>query len=351
MHRISILLTLGLACCSHASAASCQVLLFGGEPGSPVYQRRFQDWLTRSHALLLKAGVAAADIRLLTADPTFKAPIVSGPATAETVVAEIKAIAGRAKREDQFILILIGHSSLVEGIGPRLLLPGPDLAPEPVAAALTAIPCREQVVINLAGVSGEWLASFAAAERVNIAAASPGELPDAVFGEFFLRGLESGRADGCAGGPGDGQVNCLEAFTWASHETARWIARLTFNRPADCWRIDGRDSVAVFEQLFGGFTGVSGARKLDPASKRDSADAEPVVQPLDGKLDKEWDSRRMINEHAMLEDCGAAEGVPALGTAGFTTFLADQPLQPGTLARHIVLGRPQAGRTPRAAPP
>lgn len=341
MHRL-LRIALILASCSLATAASCQVLLVGGEPGSPLYQRRFQDWLTRSHALLMKAGVAAADIRLLTADPAFTSPLVSGKATPETIIAELKAIAGRAQREDQFILILVGHGSMVEGIGPRLLLPGPDLEPEPLAAAMAAIPCREQVVINLAGIAGEWLAGFAAAERVYIAAASPGELPDPVFGEFFLRGLENGRADGHGGGPQDGRIDCLEAFTWAAQETVRWVARLRLNHETNTWKISGRESVAVFEKLYGGITGVPGARQLDPGSDRKAADPEPVVQPPDGKLDAAWGGRRMIDEHAMLEDCGVSEGVPALGPGGFIVFPAEQPLQPGYLARRIVLGRPQA---------
>ena len=343
MHRLLLLAVAALCCLSAptASAASCQVLLVGGEPGSAVYQRRFQDWLTRSHALLVQAGVPAANIRLLSADPAFKSAIVSGPATAAAVVAELAAIAGRAKREDQFVCILVGHGTLVEGTGPRLLLPGPDLEPTAMAKAMAAMPCREQVVINLAGIAGSWIADLAAAERVNLAATCPGETPDPVFGEFLLRAFEGGRADGFAGGPKDGAVDCLEAFTWASQETVRWIARGRYNAEAGTWRVDGRESVALFERLFGGITGVPGARKLDPASERNAADAEPLIQPPDGKLDPAWDGRRMIDEHAMLEDCGVAEGVPALGTTGLTAFPAAEALQPGYLARRIVLGRPK----------
>jgi len=340
MHRL-LLIAVASLCCQFASAASCQVLLIGGEPGSAVYQRRFQDWLTRSHALLVQAGVPAKDIRLLSADPGFKAAIVSGPATAAAVVAEITTIAGRAKREDQFVCIIVGHGTLVEGIGPRLLMPGPDLAPEALAKAMAGLPCREQVVINLAGIAGSWIADLAAAERVNLAATCPGETPDPVFGEFLLRAFEERRADGHAGGPKDGAVDCLEAFTWAAQESVRWIARGRYNGEAGAWRIDGRESVALFEKLFGGIAGVPGARKLDPASDRNAVDAVPLIQPRDGKLDQAWDGRRMIDEHAMIEDCGVAEGVPALDTAGFTTFPAAEALQPGFLARRIVLGKPK----------
>jgi hypothetical protein len=343
MHRL-LLVALASACCQLAAAASCQVLLVGGEPGSAIYQRRFQDWLTRSHAVLVKGGVPAANIRLLSADPAFKAPIVNGTATPSAVVAELAAIAGRTGRDDQFVCIVVGHGTLVEGAGPRLLLPGPDLQAAEFAAAMAAIPCREQVVINLSGIAGSWIADLAAAERVNIAATCPGETPDPVFGEFLLRALE-GRADGDGGGPKDGRIDCLEAFTWASRETVHWIARARYNGEADSWRIDGRESVALFEKLFGGIAGVPGARKLDPASDRNAADAVPLVQPPDGRLDAAWDGRRQIDEHAMLEDCGVSEGVPALGTTGFTVFPADQALQPGHLARRIVPGRP-AGKAP-----
>lgn len=330
-----------LALAAAAPAAVCHALLVGGEPGSPVYQRRFQDWLTRSHALLARAGVAPASIRLLSADPTFKAPIVSGPATADAVVAEAKRIAAAAGRDDQFVLVIVGHGTLVEGAPARLLLPGPDLEAAPLAAALAGLKCREQIVINLAGIAGEWIAPFAAAERVTIAASSPGEVPDPVFGEFLLRAFEDGRADGHAGGAKDKAVDCLEAFTWAARESVHWIARLRHNREAGTWRVDGKESVAVFERLFGGFADIPGARRLDPASDRNAADAVPLLQPPDGKLDATWDGRRMIDEHAMLEDCGVAEGVPAMGPAGLTAFPAAEQLQPGWLARRTVLGRPR----------
>lgn len=338
--RPTFLIVLVLACAASLPAAVCQALLVGGEPGSPVYQRRFQNWLTRFQAVLVKSGASPADIRILTADPSFRAPIVSGPATAASVVAAIDAIAATAGRDDQFVLVLMGHGSNVEGAGARLLMPGPDLEVAPLAKALAALRCREQVVVNLAGISGEWTAALAAAERVTISAASPGELPEPAFGEFLLRGLESGRADGDGGGPKDGAIDYLEAFTWASRETVHWIARLRYNTDAGHWRVDGRDSVAVFEHLFGGIAGVPGARKLDPASDRAAADTVPEIQPADGVITAAWDGRRMIDEHAMLEDCGVAEGVPGLGAAGFTAFAANERLQPGWLARRTVLGRP-----------
>jgi hypothetical protein len=339
MHRI-FLPALLLLCSVTVQAATCQALLVGGQPGSPLYQRRFQDWLSRSHALLVKAGVPADHIRLLSADPGFTTGIVNGPATSESIIAAVEAIAATAKRDDQFVMIILGHGTVVEGVAPRLLLPGPDLEAEPLAAAMATIPCREQVVINLSGIAGEWLGMLAAAERVNLCATSPGEAPDPVFGEFLLRAFEAQRADGHGGGAKDGQVDCLEAFTWAARQSVLWIARLRYNRENDTWKIDGKDSVAVFEHLFDGISGVPGARALDPTSDRNTPDAEPLIDPPEGAFDAAWDGRRMIDEHAMLEDCGVAEGIPALGTTGFVTFPAEELLQPGYLARRTLLGRP-----------
>lgn len=336
--RPTVLIALALACAASLPAAACQALLVGGEPGSPLYQRRFQDWLTRWHGLLARAG---AEVQVLSADGSFRAPIVTGPATAAGVISAIDGIAAKAGREQQFVLVLMGHGSNVEGAGPRLLLPGADLEAEPLAKSLAAIRCRQQVVINLAGIAGEWTAGLAAAERVGIAASSPGELPEPAFGEFLLRAYEGGRADGDGGGPKDGAIDCLEAFTWATRESVHWIARLRYNAEAGHWRVDGRESVAVFEHLFAGIAGVPGARRLDPASDRNAADKVPEIQPADGVITAAWDGRRMIDEHAMLEDCGVAEGVPGLGPSGFTAFPASERLQPGWLARRTILGQPQ----------
>lgn len=339
--RLVIAVLLALACTATAPAATCHALLVGGEPGSALYQRRYQDWLTRFHALLTKAGVAAGDIRVLSGDPAFRSPIVSGPARAAEILATVAAIAAKAGRDDQFVLVLMGHGSNVEGAGARLILPGTDLEAAPLAKALAALRCREQIVINLSGISGEWTSALAATERVNLVAASPGEQPEPAFGEFLLRGLEAARADGDGGGAKDGVVDCLEAFTYAARETVFWVARARHDTTTGLWRIDGRDSVAVFEHLFTGITDVPGARKLDPASNRAVPDAVPLIQPPDGVIDASWNGRRMIDEHAMLEDCGVAEAVPGLGATGFTVFPAAQMLQPGWLARRTVLGKPR----------
>lgn len=331
-----------LLACAAALPAACHALLVGGEPGSPLYQRRWQDWLTRWHAQLLRAGAAPGEVQVLSTDASFKPAFAVAPATAASVIAAVGSIAARAGREDQFVLVLMGHGTEIEGAGARLLLPGADLTAEPLAAALAAVRCRQQVVVNLSGIAGAWVGQLAAAERVTIAASSPGELPEPVFGEFLLRAFEEQRADGDGGGPKDGAVDCLEAFTWATRESVHWIARLRYDKDSELWRLDGRDSVAVFERLFGGITGVPGARRLDPASDRAAADRVPQIQPADGVITGAWDGRRMIDEHAVLEDCGVADGVPGLGPAGFTAFPAAERLQPGWLARRTVIGRAAA---------
>jgi hypothetical protein len=156
--------------------------------------------------------------------------------------------------------------------------------------------------------------------------------------EFFLRGLESGRADGegaPAAGAKDGRITLLEAYNWAAHQTAQWIARLTIQEDG-AWRVDGRESVEVFEKLYG----AGGPFRLAASSNRSRDDAPVAVVPEGGKLTAEWLARRVLSEHATLEDCGQEEGVAAVSRTGYAPVAGRDAGRPGSLARRVVLGRP-----------
>lgn len=319
----------------------CHALLIGGLPGEELFARHYRDWLTRFHAYLTRtAGVPPENVVVLSGDEAFKDPIVRGPATAESVRKALADAAAKVRPQDQFILMLVGHGVLAEEV-PTLALRGPDLSARDLADGLASVPAANQVVLNFTSASGASVPVLARKDRVNVAATSPIEGNETVFAEFFLRGLESRRADGEGApdaGAKDGTVTLLEAYNWAAREAALWISRLSVTE-SGAWRIDGKESVEVFEKLYAGPEGMPGTRRLAPESDRTKPDAPVVISPPDGQIDESWLARRVLSEHATLEDAGRDMGVSAIGKDGYAPVAGRKEGEPGSLARRTVLGR------------
>ncbi len=335
---------------------ACYALLVGGMPGTPIHARRYADWLKRFRAYLTgPAGVPAANVVVLSGDETFaKDPIVKGAATAEAVLAELKRLAATVQPQDQFILLTVGHASKRLTV-PTLVLPGPDLSAQDLRRALDALPTKQQVLLLFSADSGKWVEELASEQRVIVAAAMPEEGAEPVYAEFFLRGLESKRCDGegaPAAGRKDGTLTLLEAYNWSTYQTALWIARiravelkavsskLMIVVEEKGWNVDGRESVEIFKKLCVAAPGTPGSRILGAGSRGDIDD--PVV-PLRAteQYDSSLSQRRMITEHACLEDCGQKTPVTALAAEqkDYEPLAGTKDDEPGRLARRVVLGR------------
>jgi hypothetical protein len=337
-----------------AGPGRCYAVLLGAMPGEELYARHYRDWLARFHAHLTRTmGADAANVTVLSGDAGLKDAIVAGLATAESVKKALADVAAKARPQDQVILFLVGHGVITEQ-APTLVLPGPDISAQDLADGLAAVPARNQVVVNLSSAAGTAIPLLARTGRVVVAATSPREGNEPVFPEFFLRALESNRADGegaPAAGDKDGAVTVLEAYNWATRETALWIARL--KKAGGGWKLDGKESVEIFEKLYGQPPGAPGTQKLAAGSDRSKPDAPVPIKPPGGKIDQTWVSRRVLSEHAMLEDCGEKDGVSAIQKDGYEPLAGTQPGQPGFLARRVVLGRADllpAGGAPAGQP-
>ncbi len=326
-----------------AKPAECRAILVETMPGSKVYARRFQDWITRFHAYLVKTGVPAANITVLSGDKDFKSPIVTGPATMESLCKAIAETGKLCGEKDQFALVIIGHGSTVDKL-PSLLLPGPDMTPEDLAKAMAAVTAGSQVILNFSGSSGNFLKALVAKGRVNIAATSPEEQVESILAEFFLKALETGAADGegVSGNAKDGQVTLLEAFNWSSYQAAMFISRQKSVDNSGGWEIAGKESAALFKKLYIGSTNSNeeGSRLLIETNDTSAADAVvAIVAPTDPGLAKTWGGKRLVDEHATLEDLGQENGVSPLTIKGYSPVIPANAEAVGALAAKTVLGR------------
>jgi len=270
------------------------------------------------------------------------------------VVAAISSLSKSIRPDDQFILIILGHGSLSDS-KPELVLPGPDLDPDTLAKSLAAVSADNQVILNFSGTGGDFLKSLGKKNRVNIAATSPQENAEPVFAEFFLRALESNRADGeavPAAGTKDGATSLLEAYNWATHQTALWIMRQVGNKDGT-WTLSGKESVEIFKKLYDGPEApitpggmrADGSRKLSDDSDPSKPDEPvPLVLPPDLKPHDtaNWAGRRIINEHAQLEDAGLEDGaLSALrGDKGYDPIPIGKPGEEGARAARVTFGKP-----------
>ena len=308
-----------------APPGQAYALLVGGLAGPGPYGKWYADWLARFQGYLVQtAHVPAANV----------VSLQGSAATFDAMTSSLNQFAAHAQPQDQLIVFLVGHGEIA-GEQPTLILPGPDPTAQQLAALLNSFPGRNQVVLNFSASSGDFLKVLSAPGRVNLAATSPTEMEEPVFAEFFLRGLESRRADADK----NGSITMLEAFNWAAQQTAYWIARWQETDPGapTVWKASGKETVEIFEKLYAG----SPVRKLDPTSNRNAVDAPVALAPPGGQVTDDWGSRRVLDEHAVLEDCGQGIGSGEFDDKGVLhPILGQKPGDPGYLAAHTILGQP-----------
>jgi hypothetical protein len=325
-----------------ARKGECFALVLGGQPASPVFARRYQDWTKRFAALLTSAGVPAGNIVTIVCDD--KKP------GKEAILSAVAELARKVQPQDQFILFMVGHGNLGETM-PAFSVPGPDLEAQEFATALKSITARNQVFLNFTQTSGEYLKYFAQKGRVNIAGVNLNEAAEPVYAEFFLRGLESKRADGEGSttsqpaGKKDGAITLLEAYNWAVIQNAQWIVRQSTKVGEKVWAVDGKESVEIFKKLYEGQEGQEGARALASDSSASKTDEIIDIIPPQGEESPFWLGRRIVTEHAVLEDCGEETPACALNddaaVKGYAPLSGKTEREPGHLARRVVLGQPE----------
>jgi hypothetical protein len=326
------------------------------------------DWTKRFHAYLTKnASIPSANVVVLCGDKELvdkKDPMAGTLATTDSIAKAIGEMSRKVGPQDQFILVMIGHGSLSNSRA-QFVVSGPQLDAEQLGKALASIQAKNQVIMNFSGAGGDFLKVLASRNaqpgRVDIAATRGNEWAEPVFCEFFLQGLETDKVRAAAGAPASaksGPVTLLEVFNWASYQSAQWISRQEIDDDGN-FVVKGKETVALFKKLCSGDEGEAGAQKM--SSESDEAGADAVVDlanPKDKETALTWNHRRIINEHAMLDDASGLLTPPASKNpasaagdedfAGVTALDIDAGYKPvpigkageqGNLAAHTVLGK------------
>jgi hypothetical protein len=200
-----VVLTMLLAASTSAVRADSYYVTVAGLGGERDYEQRFTQQATDLDRIFKAAGATAHVVTL------------SGKeATRAHLTTALQTIAGQAKAEDDFVLILIGHGSY-DGVEYKFNLPGPDISATSLAQLCNHIASKRQLIVNTTSASGASLATLAKKGRAVITATKSGTEKNAtVFARYWVESLQDARADVDK----NETISALEAFQYATGKTA-----------------------------------------------------------------------------------------------------------------------------------
>lgn len=194
------------SCLSAAQVyAETYYVVIAGLGGEPDYEQRFTA-AAKQLDKTFKASGPNAHTSLLTGDQ----------ATSSHLKEVLQSIAGTARPDDDFVLILIGHGSF-DGATYKFNLPGPDVSATEIADLCNRIRTRRQLIVDTTSASGGAIPAFQRQGRAIITATKSGTEKNAtVFARYWVEALEDSSADTDK----SGSISALEAFTYATKKTA-----------------------------------------------------------------------------------------------------------------------------------
>jgi len=330
-------------------------VILSGLGGTKAYSRNLKDWTRRFVGVLTgKCGLKASNVIVLAEAADPKAAPPWRESTRDNFRAAMTEAAGKLGPLDQFILILNGHGQINEPNG-KICLPGRDIDSEELSEMLDLLPTRDVVMINTASGGAEFIDDCAADDRVIITGAGAGnDGTAAYFAEFLLRGYETGLADADR----NKTIDLYEAYAYAARETAnfyhrQYLVSTTRRDPVDplVWLVRGKETRKIWKRLYADTANVLGAPRRRPDDPPlGDLDNEPDPEPKFGRFDEHWHNRRVLAEHARLDDSGSKKGFYLWQPYKFQKAPPDEPDKEGYLARRSVLGRPAARAAPAAKP-
>ena len=176
-----------------------------GLGGEPDYEQRFTA-MANDLDKLFKASGSAAHVFTLT----------GAQATRGQMTETLGLVAQRAKPEDDFVLILIGHGSF-DGLEYKFNLVGPDISGAELASLCDRIASKRQLIVNTTSSSGGSIAALEKPGRAVVAATKTGTEKNAtVFARYWVEALHDPTADLDK----NDSISALEAFEYADRKTA-----------------------------------------------------------------------------------------------------------------------------------
>lgn len=188
-----------------AAQGATYFVTVAGLGGEPDYVQRYTADAATLDKIFKQAGPDAHVLTLSGAD-----------ATRAKLSAALAEVAGAAKPDDDFVLVLIGHGSY-DGVEYKFNLIGPDVSASELAAQCNRIAARRQLIVDATEASGGALSALQSPTRAVIAATKSGTEKNAtVFARYFVEALQDPAADLDK----NEAISAMEAFEYAQRKVA-----------------------------------------------------------------------------------------------------------------------------------
>jgi hypothetical protein len=205
---------LGLA--STARAGERYALIVTGAAGGEVYEQKYTKWRA-SLVETLRETFHYAPERIVVLAETESDGVQK--ATRANVQRALTDLRKRMTKDDQLLVLLIGHGTSLDGEEAKFNLVGPDLSASEWADLVKPIPGRV-VFVNTTGASFPFLRRLAGRGRIVLTATdSAAQQFETVFPEYFVKAFDDPAADLDK----NNRVSMWEAFTYASAGVKQWF--------------------------------------------------------------------------------------------------------------------------------
>ena len=209
-----LLLTLGVA--PRAFAGERYALIVTGASGGDAYAQKYVKWRT-AFVETLRGRFHYDPQRLVVLGETAGDGV--GASTRENVRAAIADLRKRMTKDDQLLVLLIGHGTSLDGDDAKFNLVGPDLSAGEWGDLVRPLPGR-LVFVNTTGASFPFLRRLAARGHVVLTATDAvAQQFETVFPEFFIKAFDDQGADLDR----SSRVSIWEAFAYASAGVRQWF--------------------------------------------------------------------------------------------------------------------------------
>ena len=197
----------GLASAAHAGERYAVVIT--GASGGDAYAQKYTAWRVAFTTTLREKFHYGPD-RIIVLAETEGDGVQK--ATREHVRRALTDLRARMTKDDQLLVLLIGHGTSLDGDEAKFNLVGPDLNATEWADLIRPIPGRV-VFVNTTAASFPFLRKLAGRGRIVLTATdAAAQQFETVFAEFFIKAFD----DPAANLDKNGRVSIWEAFTYAS---------------------------------------------------------------------------------------------------------------------------------------
>jgi hypothetical protein len=313
---LATLLLLLVVLAGPAAAAERYALIITGASGGDAYAEKYDRWRA-SFLATLREKFGYTPERLLVLAETESAGVRKS--TRENVLRALADLRKRMTKDDQLMVLLIGHGTSIDGEDAKFNLVGPDMSATEWAELLKPIPGR-MVFVNTTGASFPFLHMLAGRGRIVLTATdSAAQQFETVFPEYFVGAFSDAAADSDK----NGRVSVWEAFTYASahvKDSFEEKGQLPTERPL----LDDTGAGIGREALSPGADGtVAGTTYLEP----DARTALPADKPMNALL------KRRAELEAELEELKARK--PAMAPETYDAELERLLLEIARIAQQI----------------